>query len=119
MGMEGFGIYFVYIFSLIVISFGFDKGKVLDKLIHSYGLMSQKHLYPYICKINQVDPAKSEKANEHHAQNYSGECCDIMAGGRVKVSSEIGEYKVEYLRHLVKNPLYFATAAFDAPYTDG
>jgi hypothetical protein len=116
---NGFGIYIGYIFFFTIVTFLIDKFKVFDKWVHQLSLKSQENLYSYLLKARQIDIEVSKVKNEKHVESFEGECCDGLFGGKGRVSSEMKEYKVEYLSFLLDRPAYLASAPVDTPPTEG
>lgn len=114
----GFGIYIAYIFAFVILTFFLDKFKLFDRWVHELSLKSQEHLHPYVLRQRHVDPEDSNRKNAEHETHYEGECCDCMFGGKERCSSEISQYKVEYLSYLLDAPVYLAVAPVESTIKD-
>lgn len=114
----GFGIYIAYIFTFVIFTFFLDKFKVCDRWVHELSLKSQEHLHPYVLRQRHVDLEDSNRKNAEHESQYEGECCDCLFGGKERCSSEISQYKVEYLSYLLDAPVYLAVAPVESTAKD-
>jgi hypothetical protein len=116
---EIFGIYFSYILFLIILAVILDKSQCLDHYVHTLTLKSQNNLFPYILKERGISQQDSDTRNREELHEKKSECCDCVCGGGNKVSSELTQYKVEYLVELLDKPTYLATMLPTTPTVEG
>ncbi len=118
--VEIFFVYFAYIVGLIFVVFLFDKCQIFDRWVHSLVLKSQANLHPHILKSRGITQEASDARNHEESQKeIKGECCDCLCGGKQKVSTEMKEYKVEYLVNMLDRPSYLATTPVQTPSNEG